>query len=135
MAKKQLIATIDSTPTGMAGTVGMISANCYRAGNMVFMTGQTGFTLEGKLVGVGDVAAQTHQACQNIDALMRMAGGTIKDVVKTITYVTDRKYRDVVYPIMRSYYDIHPCSTGIVVNGLAIPELLMEIDAWGWIDD
>lgn len=135
MSGKRIIATIDSTGSGMAGTDGMISANCYRAGNLVFLTGQTGFTLDGTLVGVGDVAAQTHQACQNIDALMRMAGGSIKDVVKTITYVTDRSYREIVYPIMRSYYDIHPCSTGLVVDGLAIPELLVEIDAWGWIDD
>lgn len=55
--KKKLIATFDATGTGMPGTEGMVSANCYRAGNLVFITGQTGLTLDGKLVGVGDAGA------------------------------------------------------------------------------
>jgi enamine deaminase RidA (YjgF/YER057c/UK114 family) len=133
--KKQLIATFDATGTGMPGTEGMISANAYRCGNLVFITGQTGFTLDGKLVGVGDPAAQARQACENIKALMEMAGGTIDDIVKTITYVTDRSYRETAYPMIRSFFKLNPCGTGIVVAGLAMPELLVEIDAWGWIDD
>jgi enamine deaminase RidA (YjgF/YER057c/UK114 family) len=133
--KKQLIATFDATGTGMSGGEGMISANAYRAGNFVFITGQTGFTLDGKLVGPYDPAAQARQAMENIKALMEMAGGTIDDIIKTITYVTDRSYRELAYPVIRSFFKLNPCGTGLIVAGLARQDLVVEIDAWGYIDD
>jgi enamine deaminase RidA (YjgF/YER057c/UK114 family) len=67
---------------------------------------------------------------------MEMAGGTMADVVKMIVYVTDRSYRAAAYPVIRSYFgEPRPCQTGVVVKGLATEELLIEIDAWGFIDD
>lgn len=133
--KKQLVYKIDDTSVmGMPGTRGA-AAQCYRLGNFVFMTGQTAFTLEGELVGVGDPARQARQACENIRDLMEMAGGTINDVVKIITYITDRSHRDQIYPVIAGFFDLRPCGTGLIVNGLARPELLVEIDAWGYIDD
>jgi enamine deaminase RidA (YjgF/YER057c/UK114 family) len=133
--KKELVYSIAATEVmGMAGTRGA-AAQCYRLGNFVFMTGQTAFTLEGELVGVGDPAQQARQACENIRNLMEMAGGTIDDVVKIVTYITDRSYREAVYPVVSSFFTLRPCGTGIVVDGLARPELLVEIDAWGVIDD
>lgn len=132
---KTLVYKIDETAVmGMSGSSGP-AAQCYRLGGLVVMTGQTAFTLTGDLVGIGDPAAQARQACENIAALMEMAGGSIKDVVKITTYLTDRSYREAVYPVIGSFFDIKPCGTGVVVAGLARPELLVEIDAWGYIDD
>ena len=37
--------------------------------------------------------------------------------------------------INKAFTGVKPASTGIVVAGLAMPELLMEIDAWGIVDD
>ena len=135
--KKQLIYKIDDTSSmGMLGSQGP-AAQCYRAGNFVYMTGMTAFTLDtGELVGVGDPAAQARQACENIKSLMEMAGGAMSDVIKIIVYVTDRSYRAQAYPVIRSYFQpLRPCGTGLVVKGLAREELLVEIDAWGFIDD
>jgi enamine deaminase RidA (YjgF/YER057c/UK114 family) len=133
--KKELVYKIDDTSVmGMPGTRGA-AAQCYRLGNFVFMTGQTAFTLQGELVGADDPARQARQACENIRDLMEMAGGTINDVVKIITYITDRSHREHIYPVIASFFDLRPCGTGLIVNGLARPELLVEIDAWGYIDD
>jgi len=133
--KKQLIHSLgDSTNMGMLGSSGTF-AHAYKMGNFVYLTGQTGFTLTGELVGAYDAAAQARQACENIKALMEMAGGTIDDIVKLVVYVTEREYRAESYPIIKSYFKIRPCGTGIVVDGLARPELVLEIDAWGFIDD
>jgi enamine deaminase RidA (YjgF/YER057c/UK114 family) len=133
--QKRLIETIDVGREEMPGTSGVF-AQCYRAGNLVFMSGQTAFTLDGELVGVGDPAAQTRQACDNIRRLMEQAGGTINDVVRMVVYVTNREYRHQVYPELRTAFgEVCPCSTGLVVDGLARPELLVEIDAYGYIDD
>jgi len=67
---------------------------------------------------------------------MEEAGGQMSDIVKLIVYVTDRGYREAAYPVIRSFFDEpRPCQTGLVVAGLARPELLIEIDAWGFIEE
>ena len=134
--KKQLIYKLDDVSSmGMLGSNGP-AAQCYKLGNFVYMTGQTGFTLDGQLVGAYDPAVQARQACENIKALMEMAGGTMADVVKMTVYITDRSYRAAAYPVIRSFFgEPRPCQTGVVVKGLATEDLLIEIDAWGFIDD
>ena len=86
--KKQIIHTQDYTNLGMPGAGG-IAAACIRAGNYVYVTGQTAFTLDGELVGVGDPAAQARQAMENIKFLMEKAGGSLADVVKITRAVED----------------------------------------------
>jgi len=133
--RKQLVHAQDYTSLGMPGSRGF-SASCIRAGNYVYITGQTAFTLDGELVGVGDPAAQARQAMENIKLLIEKAGGTLSDIVKLTVYVTDRAYRATAYPVIRGYFpDVWPCGTGFVIKGLARQELLVEIDAWGFIDD
>ena len=135
MAKKRVVYQLDVANMGMPGSVGK-RVECYRLGNHVYLTGQTGFTFDGRLVGVGDPAAQARQACENIKTLMEAAGGKMSDVVKLLVFVTDRKYRETAYPVIRSYFgETRPCQTGVIVKGLALEELLIEIDAWGYIDD
>ena len=130
--KRQLLRTqqAGNTPNRASGTW----AQGYRVGDTVFLQGQTGLTLDGELVGPGDPAVQTRQAIENIRELLALAGGTLADVVKIVVYVTDYEYRPIVYPILSEMFpDPKPCSTGLVVCGLALPELTMEIDAWAVI--
>ena len=136
--KKQLLrsVTVDKNTLQATGTW----AQCYKAGNQVFMQGQTGIRLEdydtGTVRGIGDPAEQTRIALDNISQMMQLAGGTLDDVIKIIVYVTDRAFRPAVYgEINKAFKGVKPVSTGIVVAGLALPELLMEIDAWGIVDD
>jgi enamine deaminase RidA (YjgF/YER057c/UK114 family) len=45
------------------------------------------------------------------------------------TYITDRAYREPVYAVVgRHLKGVFPCGTGLIVNGLALPEMLVEID-------
>ena len=109
-------------------------AQGYRAGDIVFLQGQTGLTLDGELVGPYDPAIQTRQALDNMEELMRLAGGTLQDIVKIVVYVTDRAHRPFVYPqISERFGELKPASTGLIVAGLAIPELVVEIDAYAVI--
>ncbi len=132
--KKQLLRKVQVESLGMQASGSF--AQCYRAGNLVFLQGQAGLTLDGHLVGAGDPAAQTRQALENIKTLMELAGGSLADVVKIVVYVTEREHRQQVYPLIREYFgELQPCSTGIVVKGLAFEEMVVEIDAYGVIDD
>jgi enamine deaminase RidA (YjgF/YER057c/UK114 family) len=46
-----------------------------------------------------------------------------------VIYITDRAYRDPVYQVVgRWLKGVYPVSTGLIVQGLARPELVMEID-------
>ena len=136
--KKQLLLSVDVDSNSLQAEGRW--AQCYKAGNQVFMQGQTGIRLEdyttGKVRGIGDPAEQTRIALANIKHMMELAGGTLDDVVKIIVYVTDVTFRPAVYgEINKAVQGVKPASTGIVVAGLALPDLLMEIDAWGIVDD
>ncbi|HVA85883.1 MAG TPA: hypothetical protein VNF73_06140 [Candidatus Saccharimonadales bacterium] len=78
--RKQLLRR---TPSGSLALHAVGSyAQGHRAGNLVFLQGQTGLTLDGELVAP----------------------------------------------------NAQPCSTGLIVSGLAIEELVVEIDAYGVVD-
>lgn len=107
------------------------------AGNTVYLRGQIGQDLETReSVGIGDVEAQAEQAMANIAMLLEEAGSELGDIVKVVVYLTDIRYREIVYRVMgRWLAGVFPVSTGLVVSSLARPEWLVEIDATAVIPD
>jgi enamine deaminase RidA (YjgF/YER057c/UK114 family) len=104
-------------------------AMAVRAGNRIWLRGQTGLDLEGNFVGVGDPAAQAENAMRCVRILLEEAGSELSDIVKTTIYLTDRAHRESVYQVVgRWLKNVYPCQTGLIVAGLAKPEMLMEID-------
>lgn len=100
-----------------------------RAGDRIFLRGQTGHTLDGTLVGDGDAGAQAEQAMRNVKVLLEEAGGRLEDICKVTVYLTDRAFRHDVYRVIgRHLRGVFPVGTGLVVDGLAQPEMLVEID-------
>ena len=107
-----------------------------RAGNRIFLRGQTGFDLEGNMTGVDDPAAQAETAMQCVKTLLEEAGSKLEHICKTTIYITDRAYREEVYKVIGQHLKgIHVCSTGLIVKGLAKPEMVMEIDIEAIIPD
>jgi enamine deaminase RidA (YjgF/YER057c/UK114 family) len=132
MASRQLLRAQTDRWNGTGGSW----AQGFRSGSLVVLQGQTGLTLDGDTVHPHDPAGQTRQALENIRELMRLAGGDLDDVVKIVVYVTDRAHRAKAYPVIDEFFPgVKPCSTGLIVSGLALPELVVEIDAYGLIDD
>ena len=100
-----------------------------RAGNRVFLRGQTGFDLDGNMTGVGDAAAQAENAMSCVKILLEESGAKLEHICKVTIYITDRSHREEVYEVVgRWLKGIHVCSTGLIVKGLALPEMMMEID-------
>ena len=107
-----------------------------RAGNHIFLRGQVGQDLRGKMVGIGDPRKQAEQAMRNVKQLLEEAGSKLAHVCKITIYITDRAYREPVYQeIGRWLKGVYPCSTGLIVQGLARPEWVMEIDVEAVIPD
>ncbi len=104
-------------------------AMIVKAGNRIFLRGQTAMNMESEIVGVGDPAAQAENAMQSVKQLLEEAGGKLDHICKTTIYITDRAYREPVYRVIgRWLKGVYPVSTGLIVQGLAKPEYLMEID-------
>jgi enamine deaminase RidA (YjgF/YER057c/UK114 family) len=100
-----------------------------KAGRTLFIRGQTGLDLDNRFVGKGDPAAQAEQALTNVKTLLEEAGSKLEHICKVTTYITDRAHREPVYNVIgRHLKGIHPCGTGIIVRGLAMPEMMVEID-------
>jgi 2-iminobutanoate/2-iminopropanoate deaminase len=105
-----------------------------RAGDYVWLSGQTAHDGAGNLVGVGDIFAQERQVFTNIrDILKRHAGCGLDSIVRLTTYFAvpiskelSRRY----WEVRREFFgDKPPASTGIHVAGLVTPDTLIEIDA------
>ena len=108
-----------------------------RGGKTVWMRGQCPQNLDdARNIDSHDPAEQTHKVMQNIRQLVTEAGGEMAHVVKLVVYITDIRHREAVYRTMGEYIEgVHPVCTGLVVQALARPEWLVEIDATAVIPD
>jgi enamine deaminase RidA (YjgF/YER057c/UK114 family) len=99
-------------------------------GTMVFLRGQVAQDLETREnLHMGDAAAQTAKAMDNIEMLLREAGSELGHICRIVVYLTDIRYREAVYREMgRRLKGVFPCSTGLVVTALARPEWVVEIE-------
>lgn len=106
-------------------------------GTLVFVRGQVGQNLESsESVGIGDPAAQADRAMSNVKQLLEEAGSKLEHVCRIQVYITDRAYRDPVYQTIGKWLKgVYPVSTGLIVQGLARPEWVMEIEATAVIPD
>jgi 2-iminobutanoate/2-iminopropanoate deaminase len=82
------VARIPITSSGAPAAIGPYS-QAIRAGEFLFVSGQVPLDpATGELIE-GDVAAQTHRVLQSLEAIVRAAGATLDDVVKTTVYLAD----------------------------------------------
>ncbi len=99
-------------------------------GKTVWLRGQCPQNLDDAVnLDSHDPVAQAHKVMENIRQLIEEAGGEMAHLVKVVVYITDVRHREAVYRTMGEYIKgVHPVSTGLVVQALARPEWLVEID-------
>ena len=99
-------------------------------GTTLYISGQVPQDAKGHLVGRGDFPAQARQVFKNIKAMVQAGGGTLADVVKMTTYLTDVRYRPDLATIREEFFGPKlPASTLITTPALAHPDYLIEIEA------
>ena len=109
---------------------------CKRVGNHVYVSGQIASDNSGKVIGRGDAYKQAQVIFRKIAALMEAAGGTVDDVVKVVMYTTDMRHQPDIWKARRETFSgDFPTSTLICVAALFSPDLLVEVEAVGYIDD
>jgi len=101
-----------------------------QAQTILFLSGQVAYTADGSPAFRGDFKAQARGACEAIKALVESQGGTLANVVKITTYVTDMRYRLDLAPIREEFFGKKgPASTLVEISALAHPDWMIEIDA------
>ena len=99
-------------------------------GNTIYVSGQIAYDPNGKLVGEGDMKAQTRLVFENIRSVLESAGSGLKAIVKINTYITDgSKFMDMLAVRTEIFGNDPPASTAVVVAALAFPALLIEVEA------
>jgi reactive intermediate/imine deaminase len=116
-------------PAGLPAPISHYS-NGVKVGDTVYVSGQVALDGDGRLVGPGDVVAQTRQVLENIRRVLAAGGATLDDVVKVTVYLANVDDRPRVNEVRQAYFGANrPASTLVEVSRLALPGLLVEIEA------
>ncbi len=104
--------------------------DAVRFGDLLFVSGIAPFDSTGEVVGEGDVVAQTRQVLQNLLDALRTVGADMSDVLKVTVFLTDIGDRAAINPVRKEFFgDAKPASTLFEVSALAVPDMLVEIEA------
>jgi enamine deaminase RidA (YjgF/YER057c/UK114 family) len=100
------------------------------AQTILFLSGQVAYTAEGGVACRGDFKGQARGAYEAIKALVESQGGTMANVIKITTYVTDMSYRADLAPVREEFFGAKgPASTLVEISALAHPDWMIEIEA------
>ncbi|MEK6320048.1 MAG: RidA family protein [Acidobacteriota bacterium] len=104
-----------------------------RGGKTIYISGQTAWDAEKRIVGGMNLREQTRQALRNIRIAVETAGGKLADVVSVRIYVVNYKPEDAgpVGEVFSEFFpgEHPPASTLIGVSSLAVGDFLIEIEA------
>ena len=106
-----------------------------KAGNTIYLRGQVGTNFEGETIGkLGTTKGDTCHV--DVKQLLEEVGSELSHIVKITIFITDRAYREPVYREVGKWLKgVFPVCTGLIVQGLAQPQWVMEIDVIAVIPD
>jgi enamine deaminase RidA (YjgF/YER057c/UK114 family) len=118
-------------PPSLAKPTGYTHVVVAPDGRTVYVAGQVALDSAGQVIRAGDFKAQAEQVFKNLERALASVGGSMDDIAKTTTFITDLKHLPALREIRQKHLDATrpPASTLLVVSGLARPEFLIEIEA------
>ncbi len=104
-------------------------SRAVRVGCNVFVAGTTASDADGNVVGIGNAYGQAVHIFGKIEAALRAAGASMKDVVRTRMFVPDIGQFEAVGRAHAEFFrDVLPAATMVEVQRLVSPEMLVEIE-------
>ena len=100
------------------------------AQTILLLSGQVAYDKDGGVACRGDFKGQAREAFKAIKALLECQGGTMANLVKITTFVTDMGYRADLAPLREEFLGKKgPASTLVAISALAHPDWMIEIEA------
>ena len=108
----------------------------YRVGDVIVLSGQASINRQGDVVGAGDFDAQAAQVVENLDYVLGLAGSSMRNIINVNIFLTDMANFPKIMELREKYFTApYPADTIVEVNALALPELMIEIQAIAIADD
>ena len=105
-------------------------SRAVKIGNTIEVTGTVAVDANNEVVGWNDAYAQTRFIIEKIEAVLKKAGASLSDVVRTRMFVTDiSRWEEYGRAHGEFFGTIKPCTSMIEVKGLIDPDYLIEIEA------
>jgi 2-iminobutanoate/2-iminopropanoate deaminase len=126
MPKRSITSDRLPPPSGHFAQATVVEAR----GRLVFISGMLAKDREGRMVGPGDITAQTRQVCENLKAAVEAAGGTLEDICRVDVYIRNMEQFPQIHAVRRAYFTgTPPASTMVEVTKFTTPDALIEISA------
>ena len=102
----------------------------FNVNGVLFLSGHAAISETGELVGVGDFDAQAEATFQSLQRTLQAGGSNLSTVVKVTIYLTDMGYFERIVALREQWFSVpYPADTIVEVKALALPELMIEIEA------
>ena len=98
-----------------------------KAGNVLYVSGTLALDKHGKVVGAGDVKAQTLHVLESIKSVVEAAGGSLRDVAFNHIFLKDLGDYAAMNEVYREYFPATPPARYCIRADLVKPEFLVEI--------
>ena len=109
---------------------GLVELKVTGGETILYLSGQVAYDDNGGVAHPGDFKAQARAALQAVKAQVEAGGGTMANIVKVNTYLTDIRHRADYGPIREEFFGKKmPAHTLVAVAALAAPEFLIEVEA------
>lgn len=104
-------------------------SHAVQVGDLVYLCGEVGYDASGRLVGPGDIRAQTRTTLENLRLCMEALGGTMDDIVKTNASITDYRMLPAYNEEYAKFFTPPYPARATVVTGLAQERMVIEVEA------
>ena len=102
----------------------------FKVNGMLYLSGHAAISESGELVGVGDFDAQAKATFESLQRTLRAGGSDLSKVIKVTIYLTDMSHFEKIVALRREWFsEPYPADTIVEVKALALPELMIEIEA------
>jgi 2-iminobutanoate/2-iminopropanoate deaminase len=108
-------------------------AQAVSAGGFLFLSGQIALDPVTSALVSGDIAAQTECVLKNLEAVLRAAGASLRQVVKTTVFLTDLNDFARMNEVYARFFPAEPPARSTVECRRLPRDARVEIDAMAWL--
>ena len=102
----------------------------FEVNGLLFLSGHAAISESGELLGVGDFDVQARATFEALERTLNAGGSDLSKVIKVTIYLTDMGYFERIVGLRSQWFsEPYPADTIVEVRALALPELMIEIEA------